>query len=90
MEDYDKDFKHINMLKRISDVYPYSGKVKCRAPVPLRHNTLIITSNYAINELFTTEQEYEPISRRFHFVDTSDENWQEDLANYIDNFKFTF
>jgi hypothetical protein len=40
------------MLKRIADVYPVKGKVKCRSPIPLRHETVIITSNFAINELF--------------------------------------
>lgn len=55
MEDYDKDYKHINMLKRIADCYPVKGKVKCRPPIPLRHDTLIVTSNFAINELFESQ-----------------------------------
>jgi hypothetical protein len=54
MEDYDNDYKFLNMLKRIADCYPVKGKVKCRSPIPLKHETLIVTSNYALNDLFET------------------------------------
>lgn len=50
MDDLDKQFKDFHGLKRWSDRYKAFGEIK-GGSLPLMHKTLIVTSNYTIEDL---------------------------------------
>jgi len=53
------------LLLMISDIYAFTAKIRYGS-VPLKHNTLIVTSNYSIEEIFPfREGETSPWRRRF-------------------------
>lgn len=78
MDDFDKQFKDYHGLKRWMDGYKVYGEIK-GGNVPLMYRYFIITSNYAINELTDDVVLQEAIGRRYKFINTDNEGWQDEL-----------
>nr|WAE42377.1 MAG: replication associated protein [Cressdnaviricota sp.] len=55
-------------LKLWADHYPFRAEVK-GGSMMIRPKKIIITSNYRIEEIWVVEQNYQPLQRRFNFVD---------------------
>lgn len=56
------------LLKKWADYYPYQAEVK-GGYLLIRPKIIIVTTNYSIDELFSTSHDREPINRRFNCVE---------------------
>jgi len=69
------------LLLMISDIYAFTAKIRYGS-VALKHNTLIITSNYAIDEIFPyRDGETSPWKRRFIEIEVS--KWSDHANDLI-------
>lgn len=90
LEDFDVNHAVLcHHLKIWGDRYPFPAEVKCSA-IRIRPKLLIVTSNWHPKEIWTNEQDLQPILRRFHCIEFTKEfkpiipwSWVEPEDNII-------
>lgn len=86
-EEFDMSLKRelSTLLKKWSDIYSLTGEVK-GGSVDLVYKVFVITSNYTINQIFSTQEDIDlniAIARRFHEIEYPEPKHKDENGKYL-------